>query len=312
MKKLFIVLPALLATLILSACQTKTYDIVVTLYPQYDMVRAIVGDQDLTYTMILPPGVEAHDFEPTSKQVIQINQAKLFIYTSIELETWALDIIDSNVLAIDLEALTEEIHEAAHPGETHEEHDHDHDHDHDVHYWVSVHTQVHMVQAVLQSIIEIDSDHAEIYTANAQVLIDQLKAIRTQFKTIENPASRPIYFIGHNVFSSLNEEFGFNIISLTESFSPDADPTSAQIAQMINAIKSASAKYVYYDPFESMSVANTIKNDLKSAHNYDIVLMPLHSMHNVSKDQFKQKTTLVQLWTENYNNIKLTYTDGVL
>jgi zinc transport system substrate-binding protein len=312
MKKIFIVLPALLATLLLSACQTKTYDIVVTLYPQYDMVRAIVGDQDLTYTMILPPGVEAHDFEPTSKQVIQINQAKLFIYTSIELETWALDILDSDVIAVDLEALTEEIHDAAHPGETHDEDDHDHDHEHDVHYWVSVHTQVHMVEAVLQSIIQIDPDNEAIYTANAEVLKNQLKAIHTAFLTIENPSSRPIYFIGHNVFSELNEEFDLNIISLTESFSPDADPTSAQIAQMIQAIRESGVNYVYYDPFESMSVANTIKNDLKTAYNYDIVLMPLHSMHNVSKDQFKAKTTLIELWTENLNNIKLNYADGVL
>ena len=83
MKKVLIVLPVLMAALILSACQTKTYDIVVTLYPQYDMVRTIVGDKDLTYTMILPPGVEAHDFEPTSRQVIQINQSKLFIYTRL-------------------------------------------------------------------------------------------------------------------------------------------------------------------------------------------------------------------------------------
>jgi zinc transport system substrate-binding protein len=306
MKKIFIVLPALLATLILSACQNKTYDIVVTLYPQYDMVRTIVGDQDLTYTMILPPGVEAHDFEPTSKQVIQINQAKLFIYTSIELETWALDIIESDVIAVDLEALTEEIHEAAHPDEPHDEHDHD------VHYWVSVHTQVHMVEAVLQSIIQIDPDNEAIYTANAEVLKNQLRAIHTQFLTIENPSSRPIYFIGHNVFSSLNEEFDLNIISLTESFSPDADPTSAQIAQMIQAIRDSGVDYVYYDPFESMSVANTIKNDLKSAYNYDIVLMPLHSMHNVSKDQFKAKTTLIELWTENINNIQMNFTDGVL
>jgi zinc transport system substrate-binding protein len=304
MKKFFMLFAVLLATLLLSACQTKTYDIVVTMYPQYDMVRTIVGDKDLTYTMILPAGVEAHDFEPTSRQVIQINQAKLFIYTSIELETWALDIIDSDVIAIDLETLTEEIHEAAHPDEEHDDHD---EHDHDVHYWVSVHTQVHMVEAVLASILQIDSENEAYYRANAEALKTELRAVKDAFMTIENPSIKPLYFIGHNVFSSLNEEFGLNIISLTESFSPDADPTSAQIALMIQEIRANNAQYVYYDPFENMSVANTIKNDLKSAHNYDITLVPLHSMHNVSKDQFKAKTTLVQLWTENLVNIGLTF-----
>ncbi|MCU0104558.1 metal ABC transporter substrate-binding protein [Acholeplasma vituli] len=307
MKKVLIVFPLLLTTLILSACQTKTYDIVVTLYPQYDMVRTIVGDQDLTYTMILPPGVEAHDFEPTSRQVIQINQAKLFIFTSPKLETWALDVVDSDVIVVDLEAETEAKHDAAHPGE----HLDDHEHGHDVHYWVSPHTQIHMVDAILDHIIEIDPEHATYYTENANTLKEALGELHIEINSIENASSKPIFFLGHNVFSSLNEEYSLNIVSLTDSFSPDADPTSAQIALMISEIKTNQAKYVYFDPFESESIAKTIQSDLKSAYNYEVTLVPLHSMHNISKDQYKSNTTLLQLWEENLTNIKLTFEMGL-
>lgn len=309
MKKFLIVLPVLLAALILSACKTKTYDIVVTLYPQYDMVRTIVGDKDLTYTMILPPGVEAHDFEPTSRQVIQINQAKLFIYTSPELETWAKDVVDSDVIVVDLEAQTEAKIELSHP----DAHDHEHDEGetHDVHYWVSLDTQIHMVEAILDNIIAIDSKNADYYSDNANTLIEALEDLHTRMSSIANPASKPIYFLGHNVFSSLNEEFSFNIISLTDSFSPDADPTSIQISQMISEIKSNQAKYVYFDPFESESIAKTIQSDLKSAYGYEITLVPLHSMHNISKDQYKSNTTLLELWEENLTNIRFTFETGL-
>lgn len=305
MKKLFILIPLLWSILLLSACQTKTYDIVVTLFPQYDMVRTIVGDKNLTYTMILAPGVEAHGFEPTSKQVGLIQQSKLFIYTSEELETWAPK-MKNNGLVINLELLTQSAFENAHPSDDLETHA---NHNHDVHYWVSIHQQIHMVEAILSLIIELDSDNQSYYEANALVLKNKLYDLKEQFLGLSN-LDNPIFFIGHNVFSSLNEEFGLNIISLTDSYSPKSDPTSAQIGQMIADIKQSNAAYVYIDPFENYSIAKTIQSDLKSSYNYDVNIRPLHSMHNISKDQFQRQFTLIDLWQENFMSIELTCKAG--
>ena len=175
MKKRFIVMMVMLLSLTLAACQSKTYDIVVTLFPQYDMVRTIVGEKDLTYTMLLAPGVEAHGYEPTSKQIGLIQASKLFIYTSDELETWANDFTNKGAY-INLETLTESVHEDAHG--VVEEHDHDHEGEHDVHYWVSIHSQVHMVEAVLSLIIELDPENQSYYESNANALIDELRSLR--------------------------------------------------------------------------------------------------------------------------------------
>ncbi|MDY0346066.1 MAG: zinc ABC transporter substrate-binding protein [Acholeplasma sp.] len=305
MKKLFIVLPVLLMTLLLSACQTKTYDIVVTMFPQYEMVKQIVGDKDLSYTMLLSPGVEIHDFEPTSKQIGMIQSSKLFIYTSDELETWGSNMTNNGVVA-NLEDHIETIHN--HEGESEEIHDEEDTHD--VHYWVSVHNQIDMVEAILALIVEIDPDNQTYYITNAETFMSNLNAIDSEFETLTLEPVKPIYFIGHNVFSSLNEEFGLSIISLTDSYSPESDPTSVEIGQMIDDILTSQSTHVYYDPFENDAVAKTIQSDLKSAHNYDIILVPLHSMHNLSKAQFDDGIDLLDLWTENLANIKLTYESG--
>lgn len=306
MRKALAVLTTMVSVVILSACNNQKYDIVTSLYPQYDMVRTIVGDKDLTYTLLLPPGVEAHGFEPTPKQTGLIQSSKLFIYTSKELELWAINTTNKGKV-VDLEVLTEETHEAAHGTEEHDhedEHDHDHAETHDVHYWVSLHQQIHMVEAILPLIIELDSKNEAYYTENANQLISDIQALRASFNTLENK-ERPIYFIGHNVFSSLNEEYGLNIQSLTDSFSPDSDPTIEQIGSMIDAIKASESSFVYFDPFENDALAKTIKSDLKSKYGIDIELRPLESMHNVSKEQYKAKTSLLELWQINYNNIVL-------
>ena len=94
----------LTTTLILSLCSCgfgKYADldedkllIVTTLFPQYDFARQIAGD-NAEVILLLPPGVESHDFEPTPSDMILINKADLFIYTGDEMEPWVATILDS-------------------------------------------------------------------------------------------------------------------------------------------------------------------------------------------------------------------------
>ena len=75
--------------------------IVTTLFPQYDFARQLVKEK-AEVVLLLSPGVESHDFEPTPSDIILINKADLFIYTGDEMEPWVAKILDS----IDNEELT--------------------------------------------------------------------------------------------------------------------------------------------------------------------------------------------------------------
>ncbi len=99
--------------------------IVTTLFPQYDFAKQIAGDK-AEVVLLLSPGVESHDFEPTPSDIILINKADLFIYTGDEMEPWVATILDSidnqelNVLDVSegIELICEE-----------ENHEHNHVHD---------------------------------------------------------------------------------------------------------------------------------------------------------------------------------------
>ncbi len=99
--------------------------IVTTLFPQYDFARQIAGDK-AEVVLLLSPGVESHDFEPTPSDIILINKADLFIYTGEEMEPWVATILESldnpelNILDVSegIELICEE-----------ENHEHNHVHD---------------------------------------------------------------------------------------------------------------------------------------------------------------------------------------
>lgn len=75
----------LAAALALTGCaarrgeeDTGRLQVVCTLFPYYDFVRAIGGDRVEPY-LLVTAGREAHSFEPTPLDVIRISQADVFI-----------------------------------------------------------------------------------------------------------------------------------------------------------------------------------------------------------------------------------------
>ena len=115
--------------------------IVTSLFPYYDMARAVIGDvKGIDLKMIVTPGQDSHSFEPTPSDVIQMENADVLIYNGGSLETWIDTLLDSlnnkNQIQMKMmdyvDVLNEEIVEGM--DTRFEEHDHDeHSHKEDNH-----------------------------------------------------------------------------------------------------------------------------------------------------------------------------------
>lgn len=106
--------------------------IVTSLFPYYDMARAVIGDvKGIDLKMTVTPGQDSHSFEPTPSDVIQMENAEVLIYNGGSLETWIDTLLDSlnnkNQIQMKMmdyvDVLNEEIVEGM--DTRFEEHDHD-------------------------------------------------------------------------------------------------------------------------------------------------------------------------------------------
>ena len=61
--------------------------VVTTIFPPYDFVREIAGDE-ADIKMLLKPGEETHSYEPTPQDIIAIQNSDVFIYTGGENDVW--------------------------------------------------------------------------------------------------------------------------------------------------------------------------------------------------------------------------------
>ncbi|MDR1262592.1 MAG: zinc ABC transporter substrate-binding protein, partial [Oscillospiraceae bacterium] len=68
--------------------------VVTTNFPPYDFIREIAGDL-VNLKMLLPPGAESHSFEPTPKDIIDIQNSDLLIYAGGDNDVWVDRILES-------------------------------------------------------------------------------------------------------------------------------------------------------------------------------------------------------------------------
>ena len=68
--------------------------IVCTIFPAYDFARRLAGDT-AQVRLLLPPGSESHSYEPSPRDIIDIQEADLFIYVGGESDAWVDTILDS-------------------------------------------------------------------------------------------------------------------------------------------------------------------------------------------------------------------------
>lgn len=102
----------------------KKLSVVTTLFPLYDFVREIGGD-NVDVILLLPPGVEAHAYEPKPSDIVKINASDVFVYTGKFMEPWAEDVVKGmtgkNVRIVDSSAGVAMMKESSEEGVEQEE-----------------------------------------------------------------------------------------------------------------------------------------------------------------------------------------------
>ncbi len=71
----------------------KKIQVVTTIFPEYDWVRNIVGEEEphVEFTVLLDNGVDLHSYQPTAADMVTISDCDVFVYIGGESEGWADD-----------------------------------------------------------------------------------------------------------------------------------------------------------------------------------------------------------------------------
>ena len=129
----------LLSLMLLVSCaavgaqaETRTINVVTTIFPIYDWVREIVKDDaaHVNITLLLDSGVDLHSYQPTARDIMAISTADLFVYVGGESDEWVEDVLATAMNpAIRTVNLVETLGDQAKAEELVEGMEHEHHHD---------------------------------------------------------------------------------------------------------------------------------------------------------------------------------------
>ncbi len=290
--------------------ENKKIRIVTTLFPTYDFSKEI-GKDKVEVKLLLPPGIEAHSYEPTPKDIAEINNANIFIYTGDLMEPWVKKLLSSlnnknlkivdvskNIELKEFDFEDEDEHEHI-DGEIHENED-EHIHGKDPHIWTDPILAKTIVQNITDSIIEVDKVNKTFYDGNKIIYDKKLDNLDTEFKNLVKKSSKKeIVSGGHFVFGYLFERYGLTYHSAYEGFSPNAEPTPKQLKSLKETISETHTKYIYYEELIEPKLAKLLSNEL------GLQLLLLHGAHNISKEELAKGTSYYEIMLKNIENLKL-------
>ncbi|BAU25978.1 zinc transport system substrate-binding protein [Aneurinibacillus soli] len=280
-----------------------------SLFPVYSFTKSIGGDH-VEVKSIVPPGAEPHDFEPSPKDLGELNEAKLFVYNGAGYEAWIekvgqnLDKSKTKVLdasqGVQLIESTagEHDHEgtAVTSGHTEEEHGHEHG-KYDPHVWLDPMRAKQQAQNIEKALIEIDPAHKADYEKNYQTLAADLDAVDQEYKGLIAKAGKKELVVSHKAFTYLANRYGLDQISVS-GLSPSEEPTQQQLKQLIDTVKQHNIKYVAFEGLVENKVAKTVQRESGAE------AVTLYTLENVTKAQLDAGKTYGDLMRDNLQTLK--------
>jgi len=302
-----------------TAGKSGALTVVTTLFPLYDFARSIGGDK-ATVTLLLPPGVEAHAFEPRPEDAIKTARAGLFIYTNRQMEPWAEKFVSglgaTNLMVVDAgkgvilqparshqheDAEDHDHHQHAKQAEKHEHDDHGHHHNQDgtdPHIWLDLDNARIMVDTIAQAMAAKDPVNAAAYTANAAALKQKLTQLDADYKSgLASCKTRTLLHGGHYAFGYLAKRYNLQYEAAV-SVHADAEPTPARMIELVKQVKKSGVHYVFSEEMVSPRLTETI------AREAGVKVLSLHNLHNISKEDLQSGTDYVTLMRKNLEKLQ--------
>jgi len=182
----------------------------------------------------------------------------------------------------------------------HHHHDHDHDHAHlDEHVWTSPQNAILIVEALTETLSELDPVNAGFFRENAARYIEELEALDQAFAEVVAQGVRHTVVFGDRFpFRYLVDAYGLAHHAAFTGCSAETQASPATIARLIELVEREEIPVVFYIEFSTLTIANVIAEATGAR------LLEFHSTHNVSAAEFQAGVTYVDLMRRNVEHLR--------
>ena len=318
----------------------KKLKIVATIFPEYDWVRQILGDEakNADITLLLDKGVDLHSYQPNAEDIAKISECDLFLYVGGESDGWVKDALkegknpDRKVINL-LEALgnntkEEEVVEGMQAEEEEgskdsestaasqaaesqaagestaasAESEEEEGPEYDEHVWLSLRNAESICEVSTEDLKSLDSAHAAVYEANLKKYTEQLDSLDQQYTdTVKAAANKTLLFGDRFPFRYLVDDYGIKYYAAFVGCSAETEASFETVSFLAKKMDELGLKHVMTIEGPNKKIAETIIQNTKDK-NQDI--LTLNSMQSTTEQDIESGETYLGIMQQNLEVLK--------
>ena len=318
----------------------KKLKIVATIFPEYDWVRQILGDEakNADITLLLDKGVDLHSYQPNAEDIAKISECDLFLYVGGESDGWVKDALkegknpDRKVINL-LEALgnntkEEEVVEGMQAEEEEgskdsestaasqaaesqaagestaasAESEEEECPEYDEHVWLSLRNAESICEVITEDLKSLDSAHAAVYEANLKKYTEQLESLDQQYTdTVKAAANKTLLFGDRFPFRYLVDDYGIKYYAAFVGCSAESEASFETVSFLAKKMDELGLKHVMTIEGPNKKIAETIIQNTKDK-NQDI--LTLNSMQSTTEQDIESGETYLGIMQQNLEVLK--------
>lgn len=318
----------------------KKLKIVATVFPEYDWVRQILGDEakNADITLLLDKGVDLHSYQPNAEDIAKISECDLFLYVGGESDGWVKDALkegknpDRKVINL-LEALgnntkEEEVVEGMQAEEEEgskdsestaasaaaesqaagestaasAESEEEEGPEYDEHVWLSLRNAESICEVITEDLKSLDSAHAAVYDANLKKYTEQLDSLDQQYTdTVKAAANKTLLFGDRFPFRYLVDDYGIKYYAAFVGCSAETEASFETVSFLAKKMDELGLKHVMTIEGPNKKIAETIIQNTKDK-NQDI--LTLNSMQSTTEQDIESGETYLGIMQQNLEVLK--------
>lgn len=259
MRKIYI---TLLIAILCGGCTSRRpadgEPLYVSILPLRSLVQGIVGD-DFDIEVLVPPGASPETFEPTPRQFVGLNKARMvFNVGLIDFETTLLAKVEDQAKVVDLSRGIELIAGTC----SHGSHGHTHTHGIDPHVWTSPRALQKMAENAYEAIREAYPDSVK-YETNYRLLQQELKALDERTAARIAASDVEYFIIYHPALTYYARDYGLRQIAIEAD---GKEPSAKQLTQLIRQAHEDGVRRILYQSQFPASAVEVIARDIDAEY----------------------------------------------
>ena len=293
----------------LTSCKAKKRDfsdktkIVCTTFPPYDWTASIIGlnDSKTINSLVVKNGLDLHNFQPSTADIVQISSADIFVFVGGESEKWVYDALkntsnpDMKIINL-MELIRTQRQLFLEDCEDEEEEEYDE------HIWLSLRNAKICVQAISDALCEKIPESAEDFKRNTSDYLEEIDLLDASFTSaIMASPHNTLIFCDRFPFRYLTEDYNLNYLAAFDGCSAETEASFETIIKLSNTLTESGVNAVLVLENNDKKIAKTVIANAKKPSCDTLTLDSLQS--TALRDAFKGKTYIGTM-RENLGTIK--------